>query len=122
MEYTGCKDATFEVIDEASDEFGDSYFLNEEKYGKLDEICGLVDELVQDDDFCCGALTVDVDTTSKVLIFNFVCDEIILRHGRSHKFFTLAGLVDTIKFSKAKPSSLRIEVGISLWLGGHVYE
>ena len=122
MEYTGCKDAAYEVIGEASDEFGDSYFLNEEKYGKLDEICELVDELVQNEDFCCNALTVDVDTTTKELIFNFVCDEIIMQHGRSHIFFTLAGIVDTIKFSKAKPNSLRIEIGVDLWLGGHVYE
>lgn len=122
MEYTGCKNAAFEVINEASDEFGDSYFLNEEKYGKLDEICGLVDELVRDEDFGCNSLTVDVDTAAKELIFNIVCDEIILQHGRTHKFFTLAGLVDTIKFSKAKPSGLRIEVGMALWLGGHVYE
>lgn len=123
MEYTGCKDAALEVIDEASDEFGDSYFINEEKYGGLDEICGLVDELVQDEDFGCNSLTVDVDTTTKELIFNIVCDEIVLQHGRTHKFFTLAGLVDSIKFLKAKPSSLRIEVGVSgLWLGGHVYE
>lgn len=122
MEYTGCKDATFEVIDEASDEFGESYFLNEEKYGKLDEICELVDGLVRDEDFGCNSLTVDVDTTRKKLIFNIVCDEIILQHGRTHKFFTLAGLVDTIKFSKAKPSSLRIEIGVGLWIGGYVYE
>lgn len=123
MEYTGCKDAALEVIDEASDEFGDSYFINEEKYGGLDEICVLVDELVQDEDFGCKSLTIDVDTTTKELIFNIVCDEIVLQHGRTHKFFTLAGLVDSIKFLKAKPSSLRIEVGVSgLWLGGHVYE
>lgn len=123
MEYTGCKDAAFEVIDEASEEFGDSYFLNEEKYGKIEEICGLVDELMCNEDFGCNALTVDVDTTTKDLIFNIVCDDIVLQHGRSHKFFTLAGLVDRIKFSKAKPSSLRIEIGVcGLWLGGYVYE
>ncbi len=123
MEYTGCKDAAFEIVEEASEEFGSSYFLNEEKYEKLNKICGLVDELMLDEDFGCDALTVDVDTMTKELIFNIVCDEIILQHGRTHKFFTLAGLVDSIKFSKAKPSKLRIEIGVSgLWLGGHVYE
>lgn len=125
MEYVGCKDFAFDVIDEASEKFGDSYFLNEEKYGRLDEICGLVDEVVQciDDEFGCDAVTVDVDPTTKELIFNIVCDEIILQYGRTHRFFTLMGLVDSVRFSKAKPDSLRIEIGISgLWLGGVAYE
>ena len=125
MEYIGCKESTFDVIDEASEKFGDSYFLNEEKYGCLDEICGLVDEVVQEigDEFGCDAVTVDVDPTTKELIFNIVCDEIILQHGRTHKFFTLMELVDSVRFSKAKPDSLRIEIGMSgLWLGGVAYE
>lgn len=125
MEYVGCKDFAFDVIDEASEKFGGSYFLNEEKYGRLDEICGLVDEVVQgiDDEFGCDAVTVDVDPTTKELIFNIVCDEIILQHGRTHKFFALMELVDSVRFSKAKLDSLRIEIGISgLWLGGVAYE
>lgn len=126
MEYTGCKDAAFELIEEASEEFGDSYFLNEEKYGKIDEICALVDKIAEellDDEFGLNSVTVDVDTTTKELVFNIVCDEIIFQHGRTHKFFTLAGLVDSIRFSKAKSSKLRIEIGVSgLWLGGHIYE
>lgn len=125
MEHTGCKDAAFDIIDEASEKFGSSYFINEEKYAQLDEICGLVDEVVQvfDDEFGCDAVTVDVDPTTKELIFNIVCDEIILQHGRTHKFFALAGLVDSLRFSKAKPDSLRIEFIVSgLWLGGYVHE
>lgn len=125
MDYPGCKDATFEVIDEASEKFGDSYFINEEKHERLDKICDLVDEVVQifDDEFGCDSVTVDVDPATKELIFNIVCDEIILQHGRTHKFFELAELVDSICFSKAKPDSLRIEIGVSrLWLGGVVYE
>lgn len=123
MEYTGCRDAAFEMVEAASEKFGNSYFLNEEKYDRLDEICSLVDELVCDEDFGCSSVTVDVDTTTKELIFNIVCDEIILQHGRTHKFFVLAGLVDLIRFSKAKPDHLRIEIGVSgLWLGGYAYE
>ncbi len=125
MEYNGCRDAAFDLIDKASDRFGDSYFLNEEKNEKLEKICVLVDEVFQtfDDEFGCDALTVDVDETTKDLIFNIVCDEIILQHGRTHKFFELAGLVDAIRFSKARPDSLRIEAVVSgLWLGGAVYE
>lgn len=123
--YFGCKDAAFEVIDEASEKFGDLYFINEAKYEQLDEICGLVDDVFQmfDDEFGCDALTVDVDPTTKELIFNIVCEEIILQHGRTHPFFSLAKLVDSIRFSKAKPDSLRIEIGVSgLWLGGFAYE
>jgi len=123
--YTGCRDATFEIIEEASDEFGDSYFLNEEKYGKLNEICELVDEVVCDEDFECKAVTVDVDTTRKELIFNIECDEIILhnRHGMANPFYKLAALVDMITFSKARQDCLRIEIALSgLWLGGHIYE
>ena len=125
MEYTGCKDAAFDVIDEATEKFGDAYFLNDEKYKGLDEICGLVDEVVQgiDDEFGCDSVTVDVDPTTKELIFNIVCDEIILQHGRTHRFFALMGLVDSVRFSKAKPDSVRIEIGISgLWFGGVAYE
>mgnify|MGYP001047509391 CR=1 FL=1 len=125
MEYMGCKDAAFDVIDEASEKFGELYFINEEKYAQLEEICGLVDEVVQifDDEFGCDAVTVDVDPTTKELIFNIVCNEVILQHGRAHKFFALAQLVDSIHFSKAKPDSLRIEIGVSkLWLGGFAYE
>lgn len=125
MEYMGCKEATLDVIDEASEKFGDSYFINKEKYEQLDEICVLVDEVVQilDDESGCDSLTVDVDTTTKELIFNIVCDQIILRYGRTHKFFELAELVDSICFSKAKPDSLRVEIGVSgLWRGGFVYE
>ena len=112
MEYMGCKDAAFDVIDEASEKFGELYFINE-------------DEVVQifDDEFGCDAVTVDVDPTTKELIFNIVCNEVILQHGRAHKFFALAQLVDSIHFSKAKPDSLRIEIGVSkLWLGGFAYE
>lgn len=125
MEYEGCKDAAFDVIEEASDKFGDLYFLNEEKKDKLEEICGLVDDVFQmfDDEFGCDSLTVDVDTTTKELIFNIVCAEIILQHGRTHKFFELAGLVDAIRFSRATPGSIRIEVVVSgVWLGGYAYE
>ena len=125
MEYVGCKDFAFDVIDEASEKFGDLYSINEEKYKRLDEICGLVDELVQGigDEFGCDEVTVDVDPITKELIFNIVCDEIILQHGRTHKFFTLMEQVDSVRFSKAAPDSLRIEIGISgLWLGGGAHE
>ncbi len=125
MEYTGCKDAAFDVIEEATEKFGDKYFLNEMKYENLGEICDLVDEVVQifDDEFGCGEVSVDVDTTTKELIFNIVCDQIILQHGRAHTFFKLAELADSVRFSKAKPDSIRIELIVSgLWLGGFAYE
>lgn len=123
MEYTGCEEAALEVIAEASEKFGSSYSLNKEKCAKLNEICELVDELMLCEDFDCDALTVDVDTGTKELFFNIVCDEIILQRGRSHKFFTLAGMVDSIRFSKTNPNKLRIEIGVSgLWLGGRAHE
>lgn len=121
MEYMGCREAAFDVFEEASEKFKGLYVINVKKKEKLEEICDLVDEVFQifDDEFGCDALTVDVDETTKELIFNIVCDEIILQHGRTHKFFELVGLVDAIRFSKAKPSSLRIEVVVSeLWLMG----
>lgn len=120
MEYMGCKNITFDLIDEAAKKFGGAYLLNREKYEKLDEICDLVDEVVQifEDEFECEAVTVDIDTTTKELIFNIVCDQIILQHGRTHKFFKLAELVDSIRFSKAEPDSIRIEIGVyGLWQG-----
>lgn len=121
MEYSGCKDFAFDVIDEASKKFGHLYFINKDKYERLDEICELVDEVVLEigDELGCDAVTVEVDTDTKELIFNIVCDEIILKHGRTNKFFTLMTLVDSVRFSKAKPDSLRIEIGVSeLWVGG----
>lgn len=125
MEYTGCKDLAFEVIDESSEEFGDSFFINEEKYERLDEICELVDEVVLeiDDEFGCDAVTVEVDTATMELIFNIVCDQIIMQHGRTDKFFKLVTLADSVRFSKAKPDSLRIEIGVAgLWVGGLMRE
>lgn len=125
MEYMGCRDEALDVIDEASEKFGDQYFINEEKYEQLDEIFDLVDEVVRIfiDDGVCESVTVDVDPKTKELIFNIVCDEIILQHGRTHRFFALVQMADSLRFSKAKPDSVRIEVGVlGLWLGGHVYE
>lgn len=125
MEYTGCRDLTYEAVNEATEKFGDSYFLNEERYGYLDRICELVDGIVPEliEEFGCSAVTVSVDTTTKELIFDIVCDEVIFQHGSVHKFFTLMGLVDTVRFSKAEPDRLRIEIGVSgLWVRGTVYE
>lgn len=125
MEFMGCTDDTFDVIDEASEQFGNSYHLNMEKYEKLDEICDMVDQFVQIvvDGFGCETMTVDVDPKTKELIFNIVCDHIILRHGRNNTFFELAELVDSIRFSKAKPDHLRIKIGVSgLWWRGVTYE
>lgn len=125
MEYTGCKDFAVDVIEEATEKFGRSYSINEEKYGRLDEIYGLVDDVILGigDESGCDEVTVDVDEATKELIFNIVCDEIILQHGRVNKFFELMALVDSVRFSQAKYDKLRIEIGVSgLWIGGDMYE
>lgn len=119
MEYMGCKEAAFDAVQEASKEFGGGFCLACEKYGKLDEICALVDETVTilGEEFECSEVAVEVDRTTKELIFHIVCDEIILQHGSSHKFFTLMRAVDSVRFSKAKPDGLRIDIGVAgLWV------
>lgn len=121
MEYTGCKNAAIELIDEASDKFGDAYFINEEKYESLDEVCSLIDELAQGVD--CQEVRVRVDTTTKELIFIVVCDEIIIEHEMKENFAALAGLISSMRFSTPKVDSLRMEFCIyGLWLGGYRYE
>lgn len=119
MEYMGCAGAAYEAVGEATEKFLESYSLNEEKYEHIKEVCGLVDEIVPEliEEFGCDNVTVSVDTASKELVFDIVCDEIILQHGSKHPFFALMGLVDSVRFSKAGPDRLRIEICVSgLWV------
>lgn len=125
MDYPGCGEAAFDLIDEATKKFGPLYSLNREKYEKLDEICDLVDEVVWafNEEFGCDAVTVDVDPTTKDLIFNIACDSIVLQHEAADRFFALLQQTDFVRFSKAGEDSLRVEVGVTgLWRMGAAHE
>ena len=43
MEYKGCYGSAVELIEEASQEFGNRYMLNDNKYNSLKYICEAVD-------------------------------------------------------------------------------
>jgi len=118
MEYPSCKDAVFGVVNEATVKFSDLYYLNKEKYEGLDEICNIADEVVQmlDEEFGGASMAVQVDTTTKDLIFNMVCDELTVQDQKTGKFLELVGVTDGLRFSKASDDRLRIEVLVSgLW-------
>ena len=118
MEYPGCRNDVFNLIDEASAKFKPFYSLNKEKYDLMDDICDLVDEVVWEIDsrISRDAIDVEVDQATKEFFFRIVCDDLIVKHGRENPFFKLMGLVDSVRFSSAGADLLRIEIGVhGLW-------
>lgn len=113
-----CREAAFEAIRGASRKLSSSYFINQERYQQIDEICGLVDEITEfiDGDFECDSVTVYADTGRRELKFEIICDEIILERENAHTFLALARLVNGVQFSKAEPGNIRVEFIVSgLW-------
>lgn len=107
MDFEGSYALATDMIDEAKERFGERYVVNDTRYVDLNEICDIIDELIKEFDCLFAEATVDEETTE--LIISIVCDEIILQHGREHKFFDLCNLVDSIRFSKESPKILSKE-------------
>ena len=114
MEYKGCYDSAIELVNEASQKFGNEVFLNKAKFESLKPICEAVDNLVKRID--CKLVDVSVDETTKQFIIDIVCDEVIFEHGRSDEFFKLIQMLSSFYFSKAGEDCLRISLNIdNMW-------
>lgn len=114
MEYSGCKPFVDEVIEESTKEFGTAYVLQPKVRDRLYAACEVVDEIVPELD--CDVVDVSVNTSSKQFTIMIVCDDMVLEHGRTHKFFQLIKMVNSFAFSKSGQESLRIELNIDgLW-------
>lgn len=114
MEYSGCKPFVDEVIEESAKEFGAAYVLQPKVRDRLYAACEVVDEIVPELD--CDVVDVSVNTSSKQFTIMIVCDDMVLEHGRTHKFFQLIKMVNSFAFSKSGQESLRIELNIDgLW-------
>ena len=114
MEYKPCYSEVAGIITEASQHFGDSYLLQEEKFTRMRDICAIIDKLVPDLD--AESLDVSIDETSKRLNIGFECDEMVLEHGRTSDFFKLIKMVDSFSFSKVKEDVMRVDFNIEgMW-------
>lgn len=114
MEYSECKPFVDEVIEESTKEFGAAYALQSKVLDRLYVACELVDEIVPELD--CDAVDVSVNTSNKQFTIMVICDDMVLEHGRTHKFFQLIKMANSFAFSKSGQESLRIELNIDgLW-------
>lgn len=114
MEYKGCYGSAVELIEEASQKFGNRYMLNDNKYNSLKYICEAVDNLVGEID--CESVDVSVDEVTKQFAIEIVCDEVIFEHGRSNEFFSLIQMLSSFSFSKKGKELIRIALNIDdMW-------
>lgn len=114
MEYTGCYSSAVELIEEASQEFGNGYILNDAKYDSLKYICEAVDNLVEEID--CESVNVSVNEATKQFTIEVVCDEVIFEQGRSNGFFKLIQMLNSFSFSKKGKEFIRIALNIdNMW-------
>lgn len=114
MERTGCYDSVVEVVDAASEQFGDAHPLNIDRFAMLEDICSSVDKVV--DEIECSQIDVSVGAVNRVLTISFVCDDLELQHGREHEFFSLIQMLDSFSFSKATNDGLWVALNVDgLW-------
>lgn len=114
MEYKGCYESVVELIKEASQQFGDSYLLNDNKFANLKSVCDAVDLLVEEID--CESVDISVSDTTKQFTIEIVCDEIIFEQGRNNGFFKLIQMLDSFSFSKKGREFIRIALNIdNMW-------
>lgn len=114
MEYKGCYSSAVELIEEASQEFGDKVSLNAAKFDSLKLVCEEVDNLVKEID--CESVDVSVNEATKQLTIEVVCDEVIFEHDRSNGFFKLIQMLSSFSFSKKGRSYIRIALNIdNMW-------
>lgn len=114
MEYKGCYNSAVELIEEASQEFGDGFMLNKSKFDSLKLVCEEVDNLVEEID--CESADVSVNEATKQFTIEVVCDEVIFEHGRSNGFFKLIQMLSSFSFSKKGKEFIRITLNIdNMW-------
>lgn len=103
-----------DLVEEASEKFGDGYVLNDTQFIKLEPICNTIEELA--DEFDYDFIDIDADDVMKRFVIGIECNEIVVEDGRTHKIFDLFGMVDAFCFSKANSGMLRVDFFIeNLW-------
>lgn len=114
MEYKPCYNEVTSIIFDASKQFGRDYVLQEGKFGRLRDICVIIDELAQELD--AEALDVSIDEYSRRLSISIECEEMVLEYGRTSDFFKLIKMVDSFSFSKAGDDLMRVDFNIErMW-------
>lgn len=104
------RDIIMTNIDHTIAEYAVEKKFDEEKYKNLEEACEIMQEIL--DDFGTISIDIDPEAADDSVTIGFECDEIIVENGRSHQFFTLVGLFDSIRFMKSEeePDMLRTEL------------
>lgn len=114
MEYEGCYNSAIELIEEASQEFGNRFTLNKPKYNLLKDVCEAVDNLVIEND--CEIVDVSVDEAKKRFIIEVVCGDVVFYNGAGDGFSKLIRMLDSFSFSKRGRDSLCIAMNIdNMW-------
>ena len=113
-EYTTCRDAILELIDEGSKLYGNAYRISESMQSRIDDVCDGIDALVSEVE--CESVDADIRDLTKTLRIIVVCDELVLHGGRTNAFFNLITKLDSFSFSKQGREFLRIELSIeNVW-------
>jgi hypothetical protein len=114
MNYTRCYDSMIELVEEASDKFGEGAMLNESKFDSLKYICKVTDRFIEE--FECESYEVSVDEIKKRFTIELVCAEVIFENGRSNEFFSLIQLLSSFSFSKKGTDCICIVMNIdNMW-------
>lgn len=101
------------VIDEATEQFKNSWVIPKNKKHSLKKDCELIDRLVKE--FDCESAEVDIDDGTLKLKISIVCPDMILEYGRTHPFFSLIQHTESFSFS-AFGDSIRVNfVFAGLW-------
>lgn len=97
-------------IDHTIAEYAISRKFDEDKYKKLEQACEIMQNIL--DGFGTVSVDVDPEAADNSVVIGFECDEIIVEDGRSHAFFKMVGLFDSIRFMKSEedPDMLRTEL------------
>ena len=101
------------VIDEATKQFGNGWFISKTKSKNLKADCALIDCLISE--FDCEAAQAEIDAETMKLRVSIVCPDMVLEHGRTHPFFALIQHAEAFAFSAAE-DSLKVDfVFAGLW-------
>lgn len=90
-----CYEAVSMVTDEATSQFGFSYYVNEERQNELEYSCDLIDKLAEE---CHGvSYDVEVDDLTTEVSVTLECEELIVKE-RDSIFYELLERVNRLKF------------------------
>lgn len=114
MSYKRCYDSMIELVEEASEKFGEGSILNETKFDSLKYVCNAIDRFIEE--FECESYEVSVDETEKRFTIEVVTDEVVFEYGRSNEFFSLIQFLSSFSFSKKGADCIRIVMNIdNMW-------